>query len=362
MSDDTFGPEPRKAINPNEFQNTPPTGVGNYQKVMETQKSMGRDLPEMDVPKFKGNLPPELASRMNRQEDDTPMKVVENSRMQQKTQQKKVEEPNLRVTGSSRLESLLEGIKEKTYTYEKVTLPSLGKFYNGEDGPTDGILHIRPMTGEEESILATPRFVKRGDAINMIFNKCIREKYSTENLLSADRTFLLIWLRGISYGPSYQVELTCPYTDKKFSYTIDLNLEVNLCPDNFNASSLEDVLPTTGYSFKYRLSRGKDEMAIQAHRDRKAKFDSSAQADDSLIFRVAQLLEEVEGLTDKRELEVLLKKLPVSDGNYIRNLVNDPPFGVNTKVTVTSPFSLEDFDVDLPLDTNFFFPRRQKTE
>jgi len=349
MSDETFGPEKRKTINTSEFQTQGETDQNDNSYISK--------------PKFKGQLPPELEARLNNSNDgdESPMKVTEGSRMQQKVKPRS-EEPKLRVTGSSKLEELLEGIKENTSTYEKITLPSLGKFYDGEDGPIDGIIHIRPMTGEEESILATPRFVKRGDAVNMIFNKCMREKYKAENFLSADRTFLLIWLRGISYGPSYEVELTCPFTDKKFSYTIDLNLDVNLCPDNFSQSSLQETLPTLGYSFTYRLSRGKDELAIQAHRDRKAKFDNSMQIDDSLIFRTSQLVEEIEGLSDKIELAEILKKLPVSDGNYIRNLVNDPPFGAVTKVTVNSPFTLEDFEVDLPLDSNFFFPRRQKTE
>jgi hypothetical protein len=349
MSDETFGPESRKPINPNEFQ-TP-------------NEQQNDSFAPVRPPQIKGQIPPALAARLNGSdsEDESPMRVTEGSRMQQKIKPKS-EETKLRVTGSSKLEELLEGIKESTSTYEKITLPSLGRFYDGEDGPADGILHIRPMTGEEESILATPRFVKRGDAVNMIFNKCIREKYKSENFLSVDRTFLLIWLRGISYSPSYEVELTCPFTDKKFSYTIDLNLDVNLCPDDFAQDSLKGTLPTTGYSFVYRLSRGKDELAIQAHRDKKAKFDNSMQADDSLIFRTCQLIEEIEGLSNKNELEILLKKLPVSDGNYIRNLVNDPPFGPVTRVTVNSPFTLEDFEVDLPLDSNFFFPRRQKTE
>lgn len=350
MSDETFGPESRRPINPDEFQKQGP---------------VERDLSDSytSQPKFKGQIPPELAARLNnsQDEDESPMRVTESSRMQQKAKPK-AEETKLRVTGSNRLEELLEGIKESTAIYEKITLPSLGRFYDGEDGPIDGVLHIRPMTGEEESILATPRFVKRGDAINMIFNKCIRETYKSEDFLSADRTFLLIWLRGISYSPSYEVELTCPFTDKKFSHTIDLNLDVNICPDDFTQESLSETLPTTGYSFTYRLSRGRDELAIQAHRDRKAKFGNSSQVDDSLIFRTCQLVEDIEGLTDKGELEILLKKLPVSDGNYIRNLVNDPPFGAVTKVTVNSPFTLEDFEVDLPLDSNFFFPRRPKTE
>jgi hypothetical protein len=56
----------------------------------------------------------------------------------------------------------------------------------------------------------------------------------------------------------------------------------------------------------------------------------------------------------------LLRRLPVQDVSYLRNVVNEPPFGVNTKVSITSPYSLNEFEVELPLEANFFFPRIKK--
>jgi hypothetical protein len=270
---------------------------------------------------------------------------------------------NMRVTGSGRLEELIAGIGSKgSLVYEAVTLPSKGKFYNGEDGPTDGVIHIRPMTGEEEEILATPRFVKKGKAIDMIFNKCMRETYDSSNFLTQDRTYLLIYLRGISYSPEYDVEIKDPDTDQTFATSINLNdLYVDQCPNDFGVDNLQDVLPVTEYRFRYRLAIGKDEQEIQDHRERRAKnFDLSGQADDTLLYRTAHLIEEIEGLTDKMEIQTLLKKLPIQDVAYLRTVVNEPPFGVDTKVTITNPYTLRDFEVELPLESNFFFPRAKR--
>ena len=364
MADETFGPSSRQPISPAEFkaptQNAAVSNSIGWQQASENQRQLG-DMQEapLQQPRFTGNMPPELAARIQKsQEVEQPMRIAENSRMNMnKKKTPKSEQPTFRITGSAKLEELLNRAKESSHVYEKITLPSLGKFYNGEDGPTDGVLHIRPMTGDEEAILATPRFVKRGDAMNLIFDKVIKEGFHSEKFLAADRTYLMIWLRGISYSPEYRVELNCPFTDKKFEYAIDLNLDVETCPDNFDVSSLTGILPTTGYSFTYRLARGLDELAIKAHREKKAKFDNTSKADDSLLFTTAMLIEDIEGLSNKNELEILLSKLPVSDGNYLRNLVNFPPFGVDTKITVTSPFTLEDFEVELPFDSNFFFPR-----
>lgn len=262
---------------------------------------------------------------------------------------------------NSELASLINNLKQHSTHYEEVLLPSKGRFYDGTDGPTNGIVNIRPMTGEEEQILATPRFVKKGTAINMIFSKCIRENIKSENLLSQDRTYLLIYLRGISYGTDYEVQVRCPDTDKQFSTTIDLDtLVINRCPDDYTSDNLSGVLPKSGLKFSYRLSKGKDESDLQEYRERKLKAFGDNASDDTLLYRTAQLLNNVETITSKEELKIVIKNLPIQDVNYLRNLVNDPPFGIQTKVSILSPFSNEEFEIDLPLDSGFFFPRNKK--
>lgn len=267
---------------------------------------------------------------------------------------------NRAIASSGQLKELLEGLKGSTSLYEPIELPSKGRFYDGENGPSDGVLHIRPMTGEEEQILATPRFVRKGQAINMIFSKCIKENYRPEQLLTIDRTYLLIYLRGISYSHQYDVEIKCQECEKRFATTIDLNsLYVESVPDTYGPI-LEDVLPTSKYRFAYRLAIGKDEQDIQDYRDRRSKMFGDAATDDTLTYRTAQLIEHIEGLTNKKELQTLLKSLPINDVSYIRNCINDPPFGVDTDVEIICPMCLHEFKVDMPLEANFFFPRRKK--
>ena len=365
-SDEPFRQERRKPISKADFQdNQIPSPQEFQQAVQESQ--IPPNVAPMPDPGINvaglGNAPPAFLDRLRatqQQEDPGDFRVKESSTMRTRPQQQS--KPALRVTGSAKLEELLEGIKETTDVYEKIQLPSLGKFYNGEDGPTDGVIHIRPMTGAEEQILATGRFVKKGAAVNMIFNRCMKERYSSEYFLAADRTFLLIWLRGISYSREYDVEIACPFTDKKFAYTIDLDLDVTQCPADFGPNDLHGVLPTTGYSFSYRLANGQDEQRVNDHRDRKSKFDTTNQADDTLLYRTALLIEDIEGLTSKDEIQILLQKLPVSDVSYLRNLTNEPPFGVDTKVTIVSPFTMEDFEIELPIEANFFFPKQRTTQ
>ena len=360
-------------------------------EMMKKMKQMQQDVnptlgPKPDNPPFemKGN-PPEQFKKMLAAKAENPEKIQqelsgnipkrgftkklnpneENFEEQYVPPNKSVNDLRAAFSGaptSGHLKELLDNLKGLSSVYEEIELPSLGKFYNDSNGPSSGIVSIRPMTGEDEQILATPRFVRKGQAINMIFQRCIKERFNPENLLTIDRNYLLIYLRGVSYGTNYDVEIKCPGCERKFSTTIDLDtLYVETCPDGFGPK-LQEVLPTSKLPFAYRLSTGKDEQEIVDHRERRIKAFGDNSTDDSLIYRTAMLLEHIDGLTNKAELQVIVKNLPISDVSYIRNCINEPPFGVDTNVEMVCPSCLHDFEVDLPLEANFFFPRRKKNK
>lgn len=368
MVDDTFRPRRSEGTvegQENAFaQNVEAAPITGEQIRAQAAQEVG-EAPAASTPGFaiQGQVPKEFLAAMQQVNPNAAVNEPKKGFSQMgQAPDKPVARPQSISAASGHLKELLEGLRGSTTIYEEIELPSKGRFYNGDDGPTNGIISIRPMTGEEEQILATPRFVRKGQAINMIFQRCIKENYKPELLLTIDRTYLLIYLRGISYSPSYDVELKCPECDKKFGTTIDLNtLYVEECPDTFGPN-LEDILPTTKLPFSYRLSTGKDEQDINDHRDRRIKAFGDAAADDTLTYRTAQLLNHIDGIENKNELQILLKNLPISDVSYIRNCANEPPFGVDTNIEIICPSCLQDFEVDLPLEANFFFPRRKKTK
>lgn len=313
-----------------------------------------------------GNIPPEFQAVLAGKSGQQPQENTSNGGqvLKKKESKFKKNKPNglvgdanaYRTTGSDKLEEALSRLAEQHH-WETFTWPSKGKFY--ENIPET--VHIRPMTGEEEQILATPRFVKRGMAIDMIFQKCIKENFRTNDLLSVDRNKLLIYLRGISYTPEYDVEIKCTECSQKFATVIDLNmLEVEECPDDFNEEDLVGVLPVSGFQYKYRLSTGSDEQAISTYRDKRISKFGDQSEDDTLLYRTAILMEEIEGIRDTREIQHLLKKLSIADVAHLRNEVTAPPFGVDTELLMMCPSCNEEFLIELPLETNFFFPRKKK--
>jgi hypothetical protein len=390
MADETFRLS-RKKITPedlNAAENLPRDAASN-QNPLDSIRSMqeavaketGKDVARpFDSPfEIGGNVPPEFRAALQGKNvniakapaTETPVvRPKKNSSAKEeesfetfeappeRARSQKKATPDSQVTktqGSDQLENLLGRLAE-THQWEPFAWPSRGKFY--ENIPE--VVGIRAMTGEEEQILATPRFVKRGKAIDMIFRRCIRENINTEELLSADRTHLLIYLRGISYTPEYDVEIKCPNCTVKFPHVIDLNeIEVESCPDEFGPDNLSGTLPASGFHYGYRLATGQDEQEIQAYRERRVQQWGDQGEDDTLLYRTALLLEEIEGVTMKKELAVLLKKLPIQDVAYLRNEINTPPFGVDTQLPIMCPSCNEDFKIDLPLEANFFFPRKK---
>lgn len=350
-------------------ENNPLESVRSVQEAIS--KETGRDLPktfEQGPIAISGNIPPEFRAAMQQkqQPQNKPQATEEEgfdsfeAPPERKRPQQKQATPDskIRVQGSDALEGLLQQLAEK-HTWEEFEFPSKGKFY--ENIPAT--VNVRAMTGEEEQILATPRWVRKGKAIDMIFRRCIKEPINTEELLSSDRTHLLIYLRGISYTPEYDVEIKCPNCSIKFAHVIDLNdLDVENCPDDFTTDSLSGILPVSKFRYSYRLATGQDEQEISNYREKRIQQWGDQGEDDTLLYRTALLLEEVEGVTMKKELALLLKKLPIQDVAHLRNEINTPPFGVNTELSILCPSCTEEFNIDLPLETNFFFPRKKAKE
>ena len=371
MTNENF--RPRRPQNPDMDETNEVNSALNMNEKMRQNNPVNPQA-QQEVPfKIQGmeNAPPGFLEAMQGRPPSEPMPVERElsgkapkslNSINQNQERSPVVFQNAPQAATGHLKKVLDDLRRvHNAVYDEIALPSKGRFYDDVSAPANGIISIRPMTGEEENILATQRFVKKGEAINMIFKRCMKENYNPAQFLTIDRTFMLIYLRGISYSTSYEVKVKCSECDEGFVTAINLGaLHVDQCPDNYGPD-LNDVLPKTQLPFSYKLSSGKDEQEINAYRERKVKAFGDQGTDDTLIYRTATLLNHIDGIRDKNELQVLLKSLPISDGAYIRNCINEPPFGVDTNIEISCPNCLREFEVDLPLEASFFFPRRSKT-
>lgn len=378
----------RKPLNPLEGVNIPDaqaviqriqdmektnSGDPTAEAVMQRVRELGKNVPAVDpmtryassgtdtpLPfAVEGKMPPDIAQMFKKDSQATAQRQTQEAQIQSTSQG-----PRLGYTNNPKLNELIEGVKASTANYEEIRLPSLSKFYDDSIAPEGGVIHVRPMTGQEEEILSTQRLLKKGHAINMIFNNCCRERINPVKLLTIDRTYLLIYLRGISIGPIYSVELRCPLCANRFDSHIDLDqLPVSSCPPDFSVDNLKGVLPITKYKFSFRLPTVNDETMINNYSDKRSKQAADSNAtDDTFVWRTALLLEEIEGLNEHSALMTLIERLPIADVSHLRHIMSDIPFGVETKITQWCPSCNEDFEIELPIEAGFFFPQPKKVK
>jgi len=230
--------------------------------------------------------------------------------------------------------------------YEPMTLPSRGKFY--DPVIPDGLIHIRPMTVGEEKILTTPSLVKTGEAIDMIFKNCIKEKIDIDNLLAADKTAILFWLRAASYGRDYEISVKCPFCEYEFNRVIDLetDITVNFYDDSFT-EPITVELPKAGTKAKVRLPRSRDEKFLSKRKTKKGRIDNA------LVERLNLLVVEIEGV-EKEVKPIFIENMTAYDASLLKEAIAKDYFGIDTELNLVCDNCGEEFELEIPIGENFF--------
>jgi hypothetical protein len=229
----------------------------------------------------------------------------------------------------------------------EVTLP-IG--YTDEEGRLHKTVVLRKMTGREEAILADRKNQRNGGKlVSELLHSCLirigdtpKNGQSTiEKLYSADRNFLLLKLRSITFGSELQASYTCSSCGDAVQVTEDLDelpvraLEPETSPDDV-VVQLED-----GYQDKdgqihtaliLRLPTGVDEAAVAPQMRQNASLGKNA-----LLARCIKSL----GDMPKHRLEALgpkiLSDLTMTDRRLIDRAINSAAPGVDLLREIACP-------------------------
>ncbi len=266
------------------------------------------------------------------------------------------------------VEELLAQIA-KTSDFQPFDLPSRGLLDESEPRLASGSILIRPMRASEEEILATGRLFKNGEGLEMIFRRCIMfgDRSPLQDplqLLSLDRIAILIAIRIMTYGPQYDFSIVCGNCRKSFESVVDLDSDLNMyCLDSSMGikEPMRSVFPECGLEFEYRLSRGYDEQEnIKYSRERERKYGGKA-TDDSFIERAKRQVLSIGGFKDREAISKALSMIKGSDLHHLRQAIDNPAFGVDTRIVLDCPYCLSENRLRLPLGADFFIPRLQET-
>jgi len=218
---------------------------------------------------------------------------------------------------------------------ESVPLPSRGLIYP-VDSPLYGqeTLDIRPMTAREEDILTSRAYIKNGTVITKLIDSCLVDKRINSNdLISGDRTALMVALRITGYGADYTTDVVCPACSTTGTYEFDLStlpikrLEVE--PVESGENLFEVVLPVTKKSVRIKFLTGHDESEMLIINERKKKKGMST--DSSVTDRLSRVIQSVDSITDKNKIAFFVKNLPVRDSLALRRFLDSRAFCGNER-------------------------------
>lgn len=211
---------------------------------------------------------------------------------------------------------------------------------------TDGGIHrevvLRKMTGKEEAILADRRFSRNGGKlVTELLHSCILRigdvapngRSTVTRLYSADRNYLLLRLRSITFGPELEATYSCPSCGELLRVVENLDdLPVTALADGDDGVDVRVELDD-GYvdrdgsvhtSMVLRLPTGADEEAVAGQLRENASTGKNA-----LLARCVKSL----GDLPRNRLEALgpkiMAELTMTDRRLIDNTLNRAAPGVD---------------------------------
>ena len=252
--------------------------------------------------------------------------------------------------------------------HQPVELPSKGKLYSNP-AIKDGWIHIREYAAPEESLLAQMNRENVQQVLNSVLDSCIKgENVKAEELTSEDAFYLLVWLRANSYGPMYDIDVTCPHRDCAFgpdTHTINLSsFTVNYFTDEDNVEEpLVIELPKTKIKVSLLCLRRETELKA-AKRVPIVQQWRGYKGDPTELLKRAYsisklILPDGEEVTNRLDIEKLcLQILPSSDSLYIDQQLETFNHGVDVRTEVTCRQCERTIYTIVPPGQDFFRPGR----
>jgi hypothetical protein len=248
---------------------------------------------------------------------------------------------------------------EEVVPVDIVPLPSKGLVYPlGSPLANQQVVSIRAMTAREEDILTSKALLKQGKAVDMLLKSCILGGMDVDDMVTGDRNAALVAIRITGYGDDYAVDVVCPQCEKKSEHTFSLSQfpvnALSVDPIQSNMNAFEFTLPFSNKRIIFKLMTGKDENEVRTILDRSKKFSV---VESAVTTRLFQQILSIDGETDRAKTMNLIKNMRAQDSRALRQHVDKMTPGIEMKQEFTCPECDETSNVEVPMGTEFFWPR-----
>jgi len=261
------------------------------------------------------------------------------------------------------MENLLNFPKPTEY----VDLPSAGSFYP-EGHPLEGAntVEINFMTGKEEDMLTNVEYIRRGVAIDKVLQSLVPSEINVNQLLSADKSALVIAARATAYTNEYKTQVTCPSCGDATTFAFDLE-KTNVYqgyteddPTELNVARLEGsqfsiTLPLTEVVVKVKLLTGEDEkrMFDIVTSDKKKNKSLNSVSSDTL----KQIVVSVNDIDDTETIKFFLESAPAADLAFLREKYKMLNPSIDLKQDYACGACGYEEEVEPPIGIDFLYPR-----
>lgn len=247
---------------------------------------------------------------------------------------------------------------------EIVDLPSGGKYYP-KDSYLAGLknVEIKMMTAYHEGILANKTFHNNGQMIHkMIGALLVDAQINPLELLSADRTAIMVAARKTAYGDEFEASTICPVCThpNKIKINLDEDCVVSEGGDiedygvKLKGGKFHMTLPASGAPIIVKPMTGKveDVMFKQSQFMKKKK-----QGEAGIVQQMQNVIESVAGERDTNKLHKFIQNMPAKDSLYFRKAYREcsPICGVRKSIECTECDYI--WEQEVGLTTDFFWPQ-----
>lgn len=237
---------------------------------------------------------------------------------------------------------------EKTYN-----VPSNGVF----GGPKQ--ITLRAMTTREEKILYSSRdanFMRR-----LVKSCCVEPKDLDIGLLHQnDILFLTFALRELTFGNTYEQEITCPECGAHQEVEIDIaDMDVSILDTKGLDKKLTVKLPVNGDTLQLKLlSIGESDKIERLVKNKAAKGKLKNPQDYEFLLKLMALIDTRNGeeFESQEEKQNYTDNLHLRDLNTIQNALLKIGFGIDNSNIVVCSNCEEEIEVTGLISPEFFRP------
>jgi len=259
----------------------------------------------------------------------------------------------------------LDNLKSETFNWEvpveNVPIPSLGLIYD-----KDSWFHmkenvdIKSMTANEEDILASQAYIKKGTVVEELIKSCLmNQNANVGDLLVGDKNALAMAIRITGYGSKYDCNVFCVHCQHKNNKTFDLSSlpikNLGALPIQQGVNKFEYILPVSNKKVIFKMMSTKDINDLEKNLANKRSLLGEMSI-GTITSNLANQIVSIDGIEDQGKINEFINIMPAFDSRSLRAYMLKIQPGIDMNVKFVCDNCGADNKAVLPINANFFWP------